>query len=152
GAELIIFPELSLTGYHLKDHVPSVAERLDGPVVGRLAELSRDIGIVAGFVEETSDFRFFNSAVLLDGGRVQQVHRKVYLPTYGMFDEHRYFARGGRVEAVDTRFGRLAILVCEDLWHPSTIYLAALDGALIVVCPSASPARGLSSGTEQDDN
>jgi NAD+ synthase (glutamine-hydrolysing) len=152
GAGFVVFPELSLTGYHLKDDVPAVAERLDGPTLTRLAELSRDLSIVVGMVEESADYRFFNSAVWLDHGKVVHVHRKVYLPTYGMFDENRYFARGGRVRAVDTLCGRAATLVCEDLWHPSTAYLAALDGALMIVAPSASPARGVSAATQQDDN
>lgn len=152
GADLVVFPELSLTGYHLKDDVPSVAQRVDGPVVRRLEELSRDVTVVASLVEETSDYRFFNSALWIEQGAVRHVHRKVYLPTYGMFDESRYFARGGHVRALDTGLGRGAMLVCEDLWHASTIYLAALDGALFVVCPSSSPLRGLSEGVEQDDN
>jgi predicted amidohydrolase len=152
GTDLIVFPELSLTGYHLKDDVSAVAERLDGPTIAHLAELSRDVAIVTGIVEESPDYRFFNTAIWLDRGEIVYVHRKVYLPTYGMFDENRYFARGGRVAAVDTRLGRTATLICEDLWHPSTAYLAALDGALTIVCPSASPARGVSAGTEQDDN
>jgi NAD+ synthase (glutamine-hydrolysing) len=152
GADLVVFPELSMTGYHLKDDVPSVAQRIDGPVVRRLEELSRDITVVASLVEETSDFRFFNSALWIEQGATRFVHRKVYLPTYGMFDESRYFARGGHVRALDTGFGRAAVLVCEDLWHASTIYLAALDGALFVVCPSSSPLRGLSEDAEQDDN
>ena len=152
GADLVVFPELSLTGYHLKDDVPSVAQRIDGPVVRRLEELSRDVTVVASLVEETSDFRFFNSALWIEQGATRFVHRKVYLPTYGMFDESRYFARGGHVRALDTAFGRAAVLVCEDLWHASTIYLAALDGALFVVCPSSSPLRGLSEDAQQDDN
>lgn len=152
GADLVVFPELSLTGYHLKDDVPSVAQRIDGPVVRRLEELSRDITVVASLVEETADFRFFNSALWIEQGAVRFVHRKVYLPTYGMFDESRYFARGGHVRALDTAFGRAAVLICEDLWHASTIYLAALDGALFVVCPSSSPLRGLSEDAQQDDN
>ena len=69
-----------------------------------------------------------------------------------MFDEQRYFARGDRIRAFDSKFGRMAILVCEDLWHPSTIYLAALDGALAVLCPSTSPLRGITEGQPQDDN
>jgi predicted amidohydrolase len=83
---------------------------------------------------------------------VRHVHRKVYLPTYGMFDEQRYFARGDRIRAFDSKFGRIAMLICEDLWHPSTIYLAALDGALAVLCPSASPLRGIVDHQSQDDN
>ncbi|MCZ6450659.1 MAG: hypothetical protein O6918_07315, partial [Deltaproteobacteria bacterium] len=96
--------------------------------------------------------RFFNAAIHFEAGEIRHVHRKVYLPTYGMFDEQRYFARGDRIRAYDTKFGRIAILLCEDLWHPSTIGLAALDGALAILCPSASPLRGLTEGRVQDDN
>ncbi len=152
GADLLLFPELSLTGYFLRDMVPNVALRLSAPEIERLKKLSRDIAFVAGLVEEGPDYRFYNAAVYFDRGEVRHVHRKVYLPTYGMFDEQRYFARGDRVRAFDTRFGRLALLICEDLWHPSTIYLAALDGALTVLCPSTSPLRGISEGEPRDDN
>jgi predicted amidohydrolase len=152
GADLLLFPELSLTGYFLRDMVPNVALRLSAPEIDRLKKLSRDMAFVAGLVEEGPDYRFYNAAVYFDRGEALHVHRKVYLPTYGMFDEQRYFARGDRVRAFDTRFGRLALLICEDLWHPSTIYLAALDGALTVLCPSTSPLRGISEGEPQDDN
>ena len=152
GADLVVFPELSLTGYMLRDMVSTVALRLDSAELKHLKRLSQKIGIVVGLVEETRSFRFHNSAVLLDRGEIVTVHRKVYLPTYGMFDEQRYFARGTEVRAFDSRFGRGAILICEDLWHPSTAYLAALDDALFILCPSASPLRGVSAGHEQDDN
>lgn len=152
GAELVVFPELSLTGYFLKDMVSTVALRLDSPEVSRLRELSRGIGLVAGLVEETPEYRFFNSALYLEDGEIRHVHRKVYLPTYGLFDEARYFARGDRVRSFPSRFGRMALLVCEDLWHFSTVYIAAMDGALTVVCPSSSPLRGISDGAAQDDN
>jgi NAD+ synthase (glutamine-hydrolysing) len=152
GVDLLVFPELTLTGYFLKDMVSTVALRPDAPEIARLAELSRDVALVAGLVEETADFRFYNVALYFEDGALRHVHRKVYLPTYGMFDEQRYFARGAQVRAFDTAFGRVAILICEDLWHPSTAYLAALDEAAIVVCPSASPLRGISEGEEIDDN
>ena len=152
GADLVVFPELSLTGYLLRDMVTTVALRQGAPTLQHLQKLSKKIAIVVGFVEETRSFRFHNSAVMFDRGEVVAVHRKVYLPTYGMFDEQRYFARGSEVRAFDSRFGRGAILICEDLWHPSTAYLAALDGALFLLCPSASPLRGVSEGNEQDDN
>jgi predicted amidohydrolase len=152
GADLVVFPELSLTGYMLRDMVSTVALRLDAPELKHLKKQSQKIAILVGFVEETRSFRFHNCAVLLDRGEVAAVHRKVYLPTYGMFDEQRYFARGAEVRAFDSRFGRGAILICEDLWHPSTAYLAALDEALFILCPSASPLRGVSEGYEQDDN
>ncbi len=150
--ELVVFPELSLTGYFLRDMVPDVALRLTSPEMGRLKSLSRDVALVAGLVLESQDHRFFNAAVYLENGEVQHIHRKAYLPTYGMFDEQRYFARGDRLRAFDTRYGRLALLICEDLWHPSTVYLAALDGALTILCPSSSPLRGVTDGASQDDN
>jgi predicted amidohydrolase len=152
GAELIVFPELSLTGYFLKDMVSTVALRLDSAEIEQLKRLSRDVALVVGLVEEADDYRFYNSAVYLEDGEVRHVHRKAYVPTYGLFDEGRYFARGDRVRSFNTKLGRTALLICEDLWHPSTVYIAALDGALSVICPSSSPLRGLSDGTEQDDN
>jgi predicted amidohydrolase len=76
-ADLIIFPELAVTGYFLKDLVPDVALRIDSPQILKLAELSRDISIAVGFVEVTDDYRFFNSAVYLEEGRIKHLHRKV---------------------------------------------------------------------------
>jgi predicted amidohydrolase len=151
-ADFLLFPELSLTGYFLRDTVPSVALTVKSPEMKTLTQLSRELPFVAGLVEESADHRFFNSAIYFEDGEIRHVHRKVYLPTYGMFDEQRDFARGDRVRAFDSKFGRLTLLICEDLWHPSTIYLAALDGALAVLCPSASPLRGIVEGQAQDDN
>jgi len=152
GADLLLFPELSLTGYFLRDMVPNIALKLSSREVGLLKKLSREIAFVAGLVEESSDYRFYNAAVYFEAGEIRHVHRKIYLPTYGMFDEQRYFARGDRLRAFDSKFGRMALLVCEDLWHPSTAYLAALDGALVILCPSSSPLRGITEGHSQDDN
>ena len=147
GIDLLIFPELSLTGYFLKDMVSTVALEPRSPELRRLRELSRDtIAFVAGLVEETPEYRFFNAAMLFDRGELVHVHRKVYLPTYGLFDELRYLARGDRVCAFESRFGRSALLLCEDLWHPSTSYIAALDRALTLIVPSASPIWGLERG------
>ncbi|OGQ19470.1 MAG: carbon-nitrogen hydrolase [Deltaproteobacteria bacterium RIFCSPHIGHO2_02_FULL_60_17] len=152
GVDLLLFPELSLTGYFLRDMVPNVALKLASPEIERLKKLSRKTSFVAGLVEESSDYRFYNAAVYFEAGDIRHVHRKVYLPTYGMFDEQRYFARGDRVRAFDSKFGRAAVLICEDLWHPSTAYLAALDGAAVVLCPSTSPLRGITDQQPQDDN
>ena len=151
-AQLLLFPELSLTGYYLRDTVPSVALTMNSAEITKLKQLSRELCFVAGLVEESADHRFFNAAVYFEDGEVRHVHRKVYLPTYGMFDEQRYFAAGDRIRAFDSKFGRLALLICEDLWHPSTINVAALDGALAVLCPSASPLRGIVDAQVQDDN
>lgn len=143
GADLVMFPELALTGYFLKDLVPEVALRLDSPEIIRLKELSRDISIAIGFVEVTDDYRFFNSAVYLEDGVVRHLHRKVYLPTYGLFDEQRYMARGERFRAFDTKFGRMGMLICEDMWHLSSSYILAMDGAATLLCLSSSPGRGI---------
>lgn len=144
GADLVVFPELALTGYFLRDLVPEVALRIDSPPLARLLNLSRHIDIVIGFVEVSDDYRFFNSALYLANGEVQHRHRKVYLPTYGLFDEQRYFARGESIRAFDTRFGRMGLLICEDMWHLSVPYVLAMDGAMTLICLSSSPSRGIS--------
>ncbi len=147
SVNLLVFPELSLTGYFLKDQVPSVALRERAPALERLRNLSHRVAMVVGFVEEAPGHRFHNAAAYLEGGEIRHVHRKVYLPTYGIFDEQRYLAAGGRIRAFDTALGRMAILICEDVWHPAAAGLAAWDGAELILCPSASPGRGL--GTAQ---
>jgi predicted amidohydrolase len=146
GAELLLFPELSLTGYVLQDLVPTVAchPRPDDPVFRPLLDASRKLDIMVGFVEEDVRNRFFISAAYLSRGEVVHVHHKIYLPTYGMFDESRFFAWGDSVEAFDTRFGRVGMLICEDFWHASPPYLLWLDGADLFLFQSASPGRGLS--------
>jgi predicted amidohydrolase len=143
GADLLLFPELALTGYSLKDHVSECAVDAASPEMRRLADASRNVSLAFGFVEESPDHLFFNSAAYAEGGRVVHVHRKVHLPTYGLFEEGRYFAAGSTVRAFDTRFGRLAMLVCEDVWHLPMPYLAALDGALAILVLSVSPTRGV---------
>jgi predicted amidohydrolase len=147
GAQIAVLPELALTGYFLKDLVPEVARSLSSPELVRLKELSRDISIVAGFVEVTADYQFYNSAVWFEDGELLHLHRKVYLPTYGLFDEQRYLGRGDRFRAFDSKFGRVGMLVCEDMWHLSAPYLLAMDGATTLVCLSSSPGRGVSGET-----
>ncbi len=145
GADLIIFPELSLTGYVLQDLVPTVAHRptASDPIFKPLLEASKNIDMLVGFVEEDIRNRFFISAAYLSGGETVHVHRKVYLPTYGLFDEGRFFAWGDSVSAFDTRFGRAGVLICEDFWHSSPPYLLWLDGADLFFFTSSSPGRGL---------
>jgi predicted amidohydrolase len=143
GARLVIFPELAATGYFLKDIVPDVAVARDDPRLAPLRALSERISIVIGLVEASSDFVYYNAAFYIEGGEIVGVHRKVYLPTYGLFDEARYLAGGNAIRAFDTRFGRAAILVCEDFWHLSAPYIAVQDGAQLLLCPSASPLRGV---------
>src|SRR5262245_39550319 len=130
--------------------VPDVALRPGARELAALAEASRDLSLVVGFVEETPEHRFFNSAGWFEGGELLAVHRKVYLPTYGMFDEKRYFSRGETVRAFETRFGRVGLLVCEDYWHLPMPYLLAMDGAQLLVGVAASPGRGLHSEGAED--
>ncbi len=145
GADLITFPELSLTGYALQDLAPTVACRphQSDPVFTRLLEASKSIDIQVGFVEEDERNRFFIATAYLSEGKVLHVHHKVYLPTYGFFDEGRFFARGESVRAFDTRFGRVGMLICEDFWHASSPYMLWLDGADLFLFASASPGRGI---------
>ncbi len=147
GADLVIFPELSLTGYVLQDLAPAVAHRphADDELFKPLLQASQKLDLMVGFVEEDSRNRFFIAAAYLSRGEIVHVHRKVYLPTYGLFDEGRFFAWGDAVRAFDTRFGRAGMLICEDFWHASPPYLLWLDGADLFLHHSASPGRGLSS-------
>jgi len=145
GADLIVFPELSLTGYVLQDIAATVAHRptADDPLFRRLLHASSDLDMVVGFAEEDSRYRYYISAVYLSAGQVVHIHRKAYLPTYGIFDEKRYFAAGDCFRAFDTRFGRVGMLICEDFWHISSPYTLWLDGADLFLMTSASPGRGV---------
>jgi predicted amidohydrolase len=150
SADLVVFPELGLTGYFLKDLVPDLAMTLDDARLRPLLELSKQLDIVTGMVLKSEDFRYFNAAVYMSGGEVSHVHRKVYLPTYGMFDEQRYFAPGDRVRAFDAAGLRTGLLVCEDMWHISTPYLLFVQGISLLVCISASPGRGVLANPSAD--
>ena len=145
GADLVVFPELSLTGYVVQDLVATVAHRPidDDPIFKHLLKASQDIDLVIGFVDEDDRHRFYIASTYLSGGRALHVHHKVYLPTYGLFDAGRFFAWGDKVRSFDTRFGRVGLLICEDFWHASPPYLLWLDGADIMLFSSASPGRGL---------
>jgi len=142
GAELCLFPELSLTGYNVKDLTFEVALTRESPQLLPLLELSREIGIIVGLIEESPEHVFYNSAFYLKGGKVQHVHRKLYLPTYGMFDEGRFTGSGRRVESFETSIGKSSVLICEDLWHFSSVYLAFVQGVKAIYALSASPGRG----------
>lgn len=146
GAKLVVFPELSLTGYYLKDLAADVACGVDDPILAPIAEASRDIDVVAGFVERSADAKLHIAQGYWSGGRLRHVHRKVYLPTYGIFDDGRYFGPGSAFETFDTVLGTAGIAICEDVWHLSVPYLYAVGGAGIVFSPSASPGRGVAEG------
>jgi predicted amidohydrolase len=149
--DVITLPETALTGYFLEGGVRDLARSADEfandlNLAWRTnAPASAMVDIVAGFYELHHD-AYYNSALYAtlggDAAHIAHIHRKVFLPTYGMFDEERFVDHGLDVRAFDTRWGRAAILICEDAWHGITATAAALDGAQIIFIPSASPARG----------
>jgi len=149
GAGLVVFPELGLTGYLLQDLASEVAMRLDDPRLAGLAAATTGLSAVVSFVEESADHRLFISAALLEDGGLRHVHRKVHLPTYGLFDERRFFAPGDMVRATPSRLEvGVGLAVCEDFWHLSTPQLLAMDGAQILVNVSSSPGRDLAATNE----
>jgi predicted amidohydrolase len=149
GAGLVVFPELGLTGYQLQDLAAEVAMRLDDPRITALAAQTRGLSAVVSFVEESGDHRLFIAAALLEDGEVRHVHRKVHLPTYGLFDERRFFAAGDILRAVPSRLGvGVGLAVCEDFWHLSVPQLLALDGAQLLINVSSSPGRDLAATNE----
>src|SRR3954454_2842690 len=146
--ELVVAPEAALTGYFLEGGVRDLAL----PAEQLFDDLSRQheeagtppLDVALGFYEVHGN-RLYNSGLYAtlggsDGG-IRHVHRKIFLPTYGVFDEERFVEAGRSVQAFDTRWGRAALLICEDAWHSFTPMLAALDGAQVIIIPSASPAR-----------
>ena len=141
-AELVIFPELSLTGYSIKDLNFDLAVSPDKiRLLEPLFKKSKDIDIICGGIEEDINYGIFNSAFYISNGKVEYSHKKIYPPDYGMFEEIRYFSRGKEVNVHDTKFGKLGILVCEDLWHMSLPLLQALKGAKVLITIAASPTR-----------
>ena len=148
-ADIIVFPELSLTGYSIKDLNWNVALRAENnKYFAEFLKLSKTITIIIGGVEEAENYGIHNSAFLFEDGKVFSAHRKIYLPTYGMFEEMRYFVKGNEVKTFNSKHGKLGILICEDLWHISLPYILAHDGAEIIFSLTASPTR--LSGTQDE--
>ncbi len=154
--DLIVLPEAALSGYFLEGAVYDLA--LSAANFARdLARAWRDAGsgaavdIAAGFYENDAG-TYYNSALYLhvgpDGERIVHLHRKMFLPTYGVFDEERFLSRGHKLGVFDTRFGRMALLICEDACHAIVPAIAAIKGARVLIVPSASPGRGVDNDGE----
>lgn len=151
--DLVVLPEAALTGYFLEGAVYDLA--LEASEFARdLARTWRStcaqpVDLAAGFFENDGG-TYYNSAIYLhvepDGEQILHLHRKMFLPTYGVFDEERFLSRGHRLGVFETRFGTTALLVCEDAWHVIVPTLAAVKGARILIVPSASPGRGIERG------
>ncbi len=156
--DLVVLPEAALTGYFLEGGVYELAFTADD-LAERLVRLWRaapgsqraPVDVAVGFFENAGG-TFYNASLYLEieprAHRIVHVHRKMFLPTYGVFDEERFLSRGRRLQAFDTRFGRMAMLICEDAWHAIMPTLAAIKGARALIVPSASPGRGLADGGE----
>jgi predicted amidohydrolase len=145
GSELVIFPELALTGYTLGNQIPSFALVDSHPIIQELLALSKTLPLVIGYVERGPRDRVYDTAALLDDGRILHRHRKVYLPNYGMWEEQKHFARGRSQRVFPYRGFRVALFVCNDFWFPSMVYLAASDDAdvFVVLANSASDTDGM---------
>ena len=143
GAGLLLTPELSLTGYDVGDTAPHLARRLGPGTAADLAGAAFECPVLLGAIDLDDDGVVYNAAVLVEDGRCTFRHRKIYLPTYGMFDEGRFFGRGRNVAT--HRFGewRMGVLVCEDFWHPALPYLLAAAGMDLLLVQVAAAGRGV---------
>jgi predicted amidohydrolase len=149
GADVLVTPELSLTGYDLGDAVHDLARSLEIGARLRLPDLATAPGVLVVGLPERGHGGPFNSAALLRAGTVLFRHRKLYLPTYGMFDEGRWYGRGTRIDCWTHPAGwRIGILICEDFWHPALAWLLAAHGIDVLLVMAAAPGRGVRDGGE----
>jgi len=144
AADLVIFPELCLTGYVVKDQLYELAETIPGPSTRRVEELARKTGmhVVFGMPELSEKTRatMFNTAVFVGPEGVIGKYHKMYLPTHSVFEEKRYFRPGYETAAFDTPIGKIGLCICYDLFFPEVTRLTRLAGAQLIVCISASPS------------
>jgi predicted amidohydrolase len=144
GADLAIFPEMSLTGYVLHDQVYEQAEPILGPSVQKVKALAKKTGmhIIFGMPElsEKAKATIYNTAVLVGPKGFIGKYRKMYLPTHSVFEEKRYFRFGYEPAAFQTDLGNIGLTICYDVFFPEVFRLPRLMGAQLIVCISASPA------------
>jgi predicted amidohydrolase len=140
AADLVVLPELMLTGYSIGCVSDDVALPRDSDELTALAEASDGIGSVVGFAE-AGLVHTYNSAAYLERGALRHVHRKLYLPTYDIWEERKHFTAGDAMRAFDTEIGRVAVLLCADAWQPAVAVLAVQDGARVLIVPACSTRR-----------
>jgi predicted amidohydrolase len=138
GADLTVFPELSLSGYALEELDDDVAIEAEGETISSLAEAAGEMAVVVGFCEEGQRFQNYNSAAYLEGGVLRHLHRKLYLPNYRIYEERKHYNPGQSMRAFDTRLGRMAILICNDAWQTFLPFIAVQDGAQVLIVPADS--------------
>ena len=138
GADLVVFPELTLSGYALGEVDSETAiEARSEPIIS-LAEEAGETAVVVGFCEEGRGYHIYNSAAYLEGGSLLHLHRKLYLPNYRIYEERKHYNPGQSMRAFDTRLGRMAMLICNDAWQPSLPFIAVQDGAQVLIIPANS--------------
>ena len=141
--DLIVFPEMSLTGYVCRDLTYKLSEPIRGSSMDKLERIAREhnLHVVLGMPEESGAKGIIhNSSVLLSPSGVVGTYRKMYLPTHSVFEEKRYFRPGHEVQTFDTTIGNIGMLICYDLFFPELARLLTVAGAQIIVCISASPS------------
>lgn len=143
-AQLLILPEMSLTGYVIKDRIYELAEEIPGHSTRLVEKIAKETGvhIIFGMPELSPNTRatFHNTSVLVSPKGLVGKYRKMYLPTHSMFEEKRYFRPGYHTSVFNTEVGRIGLLICYDIYFPEVTRLARLEGAQLLVCISASPA------------
>lgn len=130
---LVILPELSLTGYFVRERYHEVALRLDSPQINQLVQATKGTAAVVGFIEESRSMNFYNSALVAVDGRILFAYRKLNLPNYGVFEERKFFSSGKQVRVFNLHGFTFAPLICNDLWHPSLPFLAVTQKADIFI-------------------
>jgi predicted amidohydrolase len=133
GAQLIVFPELALTGYFVGQSYHEVALQLDSEEIKRLTSTTLGTAAVIGFIEESPSMNFYNSALVAVDGKILYTYRKLNLPNYGVFEERKLFSPGKQVLVFKHHGFTIAVLICNDLWHPSIPYLGVCQKADIFV-------------------
>jgi predicted amidohydrolase len=150
--ELLVFPELALSGYTVGSRFHELALRTDAALFQQLVDATDGIMVAIGFVEETDAFQFFNSLAFIRDRRLVHTHRKIYLPNYGVFEERKFFSAGRHFDTVDLGRFRLAPFICGDAWNPASVHLAAADQCHVIVIAACSPDGGLGSRLSTKEN
>jgi predicted amidohydrolase len=140
-SDIVVFSELSLHGYLLMDSVSSEALVIKELFFFKELSVKFDIDIILGAIIDENN-KFYNSAIYIEKNKITHIHHKNHLPNYGMFEEKRFFDSGDKVEIFDTKFGKSALLICEDLWIKSTVEIISKYKIENIFIIANSPARG----------
>ena len=144
GAQLIVFPELALTGYFVGQRYHKVALKMDSKEIKQLVSATKGTAAVVGFIEESRSMNFYNAALVAVDGEILFAYRKLNLPNYGVFEERKYFSHGKQIPVFRLNDFTIAVLICNDLWHPSLPYLGVCQKAdvFVTIFSSSEGAMG----------